>query len=63
MYSRIVHGTTCSGIDFLGGDAMERGLQQPSRAQHQALCDRPQELPVCQYPAGRPGQRGDLQPD
>ena len=38
-------------------------LQQPVGAQHQALRDRPQELPVCQHPAGRPGQRGDLQPD
>ena len=37
--------------------------QQPGGAQHQALCDWPQELPVCQYPAGRPSQRGDLQPD
>lgn len=37
--------------------------QQPSGAQHQALRDRPQELSLCQHPAGRPGQRGDLQPD
>lgn len=34
---------------------MERSLQ--------ALRDRPQELPLCQHSAGRPGQRGDLQPD
>ena len=28
--------------------------QQPGRAQHQALCDRPQERSLCQHPAGRP---------
>ena len=31
-------------------------------AQHQALRDWAEELPVCQYPAGRPWQRGSLKP-
>jgi len=34
-----------------------------AEAQYQALCAWPEELPVCQHPAGCPGQRGDLQMD
>ena len=37
--------------------------QQPGRAQYQTLRDQPQELPICQHPAERLSQRGDLRSD
>ena len=45
MYYGIVHGTACSGIDFLGGIKMEQGLQQVN--QHSRLVEWGQRVEAC----------------
>lgn len=51
-------------LSSAASEGRSAGTEQPTGgAQHQALRNSPQELPIYQYPVGCPGQCGDLQSD
>ena len=61
---RMVRGAWDSSIHaspVVSGGRAVGAEHQLGGAQHQALRDRVQELSLCQYSAGCPGPRGDLQ--